>query len=442
MAIPMDWLAIAVDWLHPYANWPPLSVKLAYKEGKKSAFSNQFSPLGTFKSPACSAFYLTATPPPFSGNLPTHHLLPCLQLPFAMVRGNKQIQCPDCTTMVSHQKDLKRHMILHAKLQRWYACPDCPVRLLQKSNLETHRAKHHTGNEKYKCTDSRNCTWGGISQGVLTKHRRKYHGNVPPSGDIVQPIPDGSSYERETTAESSGSSSSYDFEAPTGGGLNPGETFMDRFIASSFPNEGAGFNRPMTPQAPETERNILWTSPTTGFQHGNVCYSPEAKQLYPAASTGSLLDDGLDFIPFLEGHPTPGDDGLIDAVPYPDAGNAGSLGSTPDAMGNTITFNAPAPAHAPFGYQYTLPPINPAPPRLYVPAMMYPGSHQPSSSDVSNIGMSQQDIVYGSIHTYGQGPPIPDASTRTSSNGYSEYVPGPSRSRMYYVDDQGQYRYG
>ncbi|KAK0209186.1 hypothetical protein DFS33DRAFT_515045 [Desarmillaria ectypa] len=216
---------------------------------------------------------------------------------------------------------------------------------------------------------------------------------------------------------------------------------MDRLITSSFTNEGTGFDRPVTPWAPRTEGNFLWTSPATGFQHGNMRYSPEAKQLYPAASAGSLLDDGLGSVPFLEGYPTPGDDDFIGAVPYSDVGNAGSFGSMTDAMENTITFDAPAPAHAPFGYQYARLPINPAPPRLYVPAVMYPGSYQPSSSNVSNIRMSQRDMGYGSIEAYGQGPPISDVSAWTSSNGSSEYMPGPSRSRMYYVDDQGQYRY-
>ncbi len=38
-----------------------------------------------------------------------------------------------------------------------------------------------------------------------------------------------------------------------------------------------------------------------GIQHGNVRYSPEAKQLYPAARTNSLDDDLLGPDPFLGG---------------------------------------------------------------------------------------------------------------------------------------------
>ncbi|KAK0209185.1 hypothetical protein DFS33DRAFT_515034 [Desarmillaria ectypa] len=114
MTIPMNWLAIPMDWQYPYTNWPPLTVKFAYKEERKAGFPTNSASGGPLKA-----------------------------RPFAMARGNKQFQCPDCTTMVSRQKELKRHMMLHTKSeQHWYACPDCPVRLLQKSNLETHRAKH------------------------------------------------------------------------------------------------------------------------------------------------------------------------------------------------------------------------------------------------------------------------------------------------------------
>ncbi len=44
----------------------------------------------------------------------------------------------------------------------------------------------------------------------------------------------------------------------------------------------------------------FWTSPGTGFKHGDPCYSPEAKQLFPAASAGPL-DEGLGDIPSLGG---------------------------------------------------------------------------------------------------------------------------------------------
>ncbi len=108
-----------------------------------------------------------------------------------------------------------------------------------------------------------------------------------------------------------------------------------------------------------------------GIQHGNVRYSPEAKQLYPAARTNSLDDDLLGPDPFL-------------------------YGSMADATGRTITFDAPIP-------------INPAPPQSHVSAVMYSGSYQASWNE-SNIGTLRQNMKYGSMENYGQGPPITYAS--------------------------------
>ncbi|KAK0434800.1 hypothetical protein EV421DRAFT_2022818 [Armillaria borealis] len=229
-----------------------------------------------------------------------------------------------------------------------------------------------TGNEKYKCTYS-NCSWGGNPANGLTSHHLKYHGDVPPSS-------------------------------------------------------GARFNRPMTPPAPTTEGKFLWTSPATGFQRGN---------LYSAASTDSLDDGLLGPDLFLGSCQALGDDDLIGAFSYSDDVSYSAMdsyGSMTDAAGRTITFDAPTPANAPFGYQYAPLPINPG------SAVMYPGSYQASWNE-SNIGTLQQNMEYGSIENYGQGPPITYTSERTSLNDPgSEYTTGPSSSRTYYVDDQGQLR--
>ncbi|SJL13615.1 uncharacterized protein ARMOST_17061 [Armillaria ostoyae] len=214
-----------------------------------------------------------------------------------------------------------------------HACPDCPAKHAYKSQLDLHRSKHHIGNEKHKCTAS-SCSWGGSTAGVPTAHLRNFHGDMPPSsGAIMQPIPKNSAYKRETTVDSSASSWSNDFEVPTNDDPNPGETFMDKLVASSFSNQGARSGRPI-PLAPTTKEIFIWTFPATSFQHGNVRSAPEAKQLYPAASTNSL-DDGLGLDPFL------GD----------------SYASMTDTTGRMIMFDTPTLADAPWGYQYAPLPI-------------------------------------------------------------------------------------
>ncbi|KAK0224707.1 hypothetical protein EDD85DRAFT_1027812 [Armillaria nabsnona] len=248
-----------------------------------------------------------------------------------------------------------------------------------------------TGNEKHRCTAS-SCSWGGSTAGVLTAHLRKFHGDVPPSsGAIMQPIPQNSAYKRETIVDSSASSWSYDFGAPTNDDPNPGETFLDKLVASSFSNKGTRFDQPMYSLAPTTKEIFIWTSPATGFQHGNVRYSPEAKQLYPAASTNSL-DDGLGLDPFLGGYGMLNDDDLS----YSDDGTIDSYGSMTDTAGRMIMFDTPTLADARWGYQYAPLPIYPALPQAFVPAAAYPGSLQ-ASWNGSNVGASQQTMGYGSI---------------------------------------------
>ncbi|KAK0434804.1 hypothetical protein EV421DRAFT_2022822 [Armillaria borealis] len=260
---------------------------------------------------------------------------------------------------------------------------------------------------------------GGSTAGVFTAHLRKFHGDVPPSsGAIMQPVPENSAYERETTVESSASSWSNCFEVPTNDVPNPGETFMDKLVASSFSNKGARFDQPMSPLAPTTKGNFIWTSPATGFQHGNVRYSPEAKQLYPAAST-NFLDDVSASIRSWE------------VVEY-------SYGSMTDTTGRMIMFDTPTLADAPWGYQYAPLPIYRALPQAFVPAAVYPGSVQ-ASWNGSNVGASTQTMGYGSIEAYRRR----SSTAWTSSNGSPECdLPGPWSNETHDVDDQEQYRYG
>ncbi len=187
---------------------------------------------------------------------------------------------------------------------------------------------------------------GAVAQQASSLHALEIHDDVPPSsGAIMQPIPQNSgAYKRETIVDSSASSWSYDFGAPTSDDPNPGETFLDKLVASSFSNKGTRFDQPMYPLAPTTKEIFIWTSPATGFQHGNVRYSPEAKQLYPAASTNSL-DDGLGLDPFLGGYGMLNDDDLS----YSDDGTIDSYGSMTDTTGRMIMFDTPTLADAPWG---------------------------------------------------------------------------------------------
>ncbi|KAK0185128.1 hypothetical protein F5146DRAFT_1005747 [Armillaria mellea] len=246
-----------------------------------------------------------------------------------------------------------------------------------------------------------------------------------PLRGTVQLIPKNSTYERETIVEPSASSWSHYCEPSARDDPNPG----DGLIASSFPNKGTGFNRAMSGWYPQPTK-IVFECPPLRYR---LRCSSEAKQLYPTTSTNSLDDGFVDPDPFLGGYRASGHDALIGTFPDSSNGTIYSYGSMADTVERTITFNTPTqPTNAPFGHQYAPLPINPAPPG---PAVMV--SWVPSSVlDGSNVGTLQQDMEYGSIENYGQGPPISYASGRTLSNDSGpEYTIGPSSSRIYYVAD-------
>ncbi len=148
-----------------------------------------------------------------------------------------------------------------------------------------------SGNEKYKCTEDPDCVWGGSTEDGLAHHRRKYHGKVTPNGDGIS---NETPYENEPPLNPlpSSASSSRDLNAPVDGT----KTLTDKPIVSP--------EAPIDGQAQDVTRDLdvvyFWTSPRTGFKHGNLSYSPEAKQLFPAASAGPL-DEGLGDIPSLGG---------------------------------------------------------------------------------------------------------------------------------------------
>ncbi len=257
----------------------------------------------------------------------------------------------------------------------------------------------------------------------------------PSSGAIMQPIPENSAYERESTVESSASSWSYDFEAPTSDDPNPGETFMDKLVTSSFSNKGTRIDQPMYPLAPITREIFIWTSPATGFQHGNVRYSPEAKQLYPAASTNSL-DDGLGLDPFLRGYEMLNNDDLS----YSDDGTLDSYGSMMDMTGRMIMFDTPTLADAPWGYQYAPLPIYRALPQvLFLPRC--------TLGPFKRLGTRQmlepRNRLWDMDRLKPMGKDHRQVTAWMSPNGSSEYdLPGPSSNERYDVDDREQYRYG
>ncbi|KAG7451910.1 uncharacterized protein BT62DRAFT_926103 [Guyanagaster necrorhizus] len=91
---------------------------MAIQGRNKRRVFQPIQPFEAYKSPACSARFLTACLSPPSLENPPVHLPLCFQLPFTMARGNKQFQCPECSTRVSRQKDLQRHMMLHSKSEQ------------------------------------------------------------------------------------------------------------------------------------------------------------------------------------------------------------------------------------------------------------------------------------------------------------------------------------
>ncbi|KAK0465998.1 uncharacterized protein EV420DRAFT_805677 [Desarmillaria tabescens] len=279
--------------------------------------------------------------------LPADLLHLCSQLSSTVARGNQRWQCPDCATTASGREDLNKHMKIHAKAaENYLVCSDCPVVLLQESNLDGHKLRHHSGNEKYKCKDSPDCIWGGSTQDALTAHRRKYHGKISPYGDSVS---NGTSCENEPTVDPLPSSWPYNFDTPAND-PTPDEAFMDRSTASASSNGVTPSDGP-TQVTPRDEDNFFWTSPAPGFQHGDLRYSPEAKQLYPAANAGPL-DDGLNSIPppgrKLEGFG-------IGTGPFI---NTDPLRLMTDAMAGMNALNRLVPAEAPVGLCFEELPID------------------------------------------------------------------------------------
>ncbi|KAG7451920.1 uncharacterized protein BT62DRAFT_271350 [Guyanagaster necrorhizus] len=267
--------------------------------------------------------------------LPTDVLHLCSRLFSTVARGTQRWQCPDCTVMVSRRQDLDRHMKIHSKAAENHGvCPDSPVIPLQKSNLDTHRLRHHSGNEEYKCMDATDCTWGASTQDALTRHRRKHQATIPPCGDSIS---NGTPFEIEPTADPSPSSWLNHVNAPADG-TDPSGTFVD---SGASPFDGP------SRVTPGNEDDYFWTSPETGFQHGNTRYSPEAKQLYPAASAGpSLDDDEIVPIPSLGGNLEEVGISLVPLI------NSDPFGLIADAMASMNAFNMLVPAEAPTGPYY------------------------------------------------------------------------------------------
>ncbi|KAK0224705.1 hypothetical protein EDD85DRAFT_1027810 [Armillaria nabsnona] len=249
--------------------------------------------------------------------LPADLLHVCTQFSSTVARRNQRWQCPDCRTSVSCHQDLTEHMKIHAKTaENYHVCPDCPVLLPQTCNLDGHRLRHHSGNEKFKCTEDPDCVWGGSTEDGLAHHRRKYHGKVAPHGDGIS---NETPYENEPPPNPlpSSASSSRDLSATVDGM----KTLTDNSIVSP--------EAPIEGQAQDVTRDedveYFWTSPGTGFKHGDPCYSPEAKQLFPAASAGPL-DEGLGDIPSLGGALNGVDTGEVPVI------NTSPLGLMDDAM--------------------------------------------------------------------------------------------------------------
>ncbi len=188
------------------------------------------------------------------------------------------------------------------------------------------------------------CVWGGSTEDGLAHHRRKYHGKVTPNGDGIS---NETPYENEPPLNPlpSSASSSRDLNAPVDGT----KTLTDKPIVSPV--------APIDGQAQDVTRDedveYFWTSPGTGFKHGDPCYSPEAKQLFPAASAGPL-DEGLGDIPSLGGALDGVDTGEIPVV------NTGPLGLMDDAMAAMNAVNMLVTAEAPSGsYHDTTPRAHP-----------------------------------------------------------------------------------
>ncbi|PBK93666.1 hypothetical protein ARMGADRAFT_1079958 [Armillaria gallica] len=188
-----------------------------------------------------------------------------------------------------------------------------------------------SGNEKFKCTEDPDCLWGGSTEDGLAHHRRKYHGGkVARNGDG---IPSGTPYESEPTVDPSPSSAL----SPHDNSLVDGtKTLTDKPIVSPE----APFDGQAQVVTRDEDVEYFWTSPRTGFKHGDPCYSPEAKQLFPAASAGPL-DEGHGDIPSLGGALNGVDTGQVPFV------NTSPLGLMEDAMAAMNAVNMLVPIEAP-----------------------------------------------------------------------------------------------
>ncbi|KAK0434802.1 hypothetical protein EV421DRAFT_1276503 [Armillaria borealis] len=193
-----------------------------------------------------------------------------------------------------------------------------------------------------------NCVWGGSTEDGLAHHRRKYHGKVAPNGDGISnetPYENESPVNPPPSSASSSSSSSHDLNVPVDGT----KTLTDKSIVSP----AAPFDGQAQVVARNEDVEFFWTSPGTGFKHGDLCYSPEAKQLFPAASAGPL-DEGLGDIPSLGGALDGVDTGEVPVI------NTGPLGLMEDAMAAMNAINMLVLAEAPSGsYHGTAPCAHP-----------------------------------------------------------------------------------
>ncbi|KAK0234105.1 hypothetical protein IW262DRAFT_1477495 [Armillaria fumosa] len=269
--------------------------------------------------------------------LPAHLLHLCTQFSSTITRRSQRWECPECHTSVSCHQDLTEHMKMHAPTaENCRVCPDCPV-LLQTCNLDSHRLGHHTGNEKFKCTEDPDCLWGGSTEDGLAHHRRKYHGKAAPNGDGVSKTP----YESEPTDNlpPSLASSSRDFNPPVNDTKTP---TAEPIVSPEAPFDGQA---QVVTRDDDVEK--FWTSSGTGFKLGDPCYSLEAKQLFPAASSAGPLDGGLDDISSLGG-------GALDGA---DTGEVPVIHTDPlvlmeEAMAAMNTINMLVSAEAPARYYY------------------------------------------------------------------------------------------
>ncbi len=257
--------------------------------------------------------------------LPADLLHVCTQFSSTITRRSQRWQCPDCHTSVSSRQDLTKHMKIHGKAAEksaacillLHAClslrqlsrlSDCPVLLPQTCNLDGHRLRHQCVHYSIlSCSES-----DTVFSALVTKSsnawriRTAFGAGVLRTGSPTigenttarlhltkMAFPTRTPYEGEPPVDPppSSASSSRDLNAPSRWHENAhGQIYR----SPGGPNRGQA-------QVVTRDEDVeyFWTSPGTGFKHGDPCYSPEAKQLFPAASAGPL-DEGLGDIPSLE----------------------------------------------------------------------------------------------------------------------------------------------